>query len=164
MVASGVLRETMRLEEDCTYTSKSHFEAERIWTFRHHLIGVPSAVLAGIAGVAAFNGAAPVFAGTLAVVAGALSALATFLNPSAKAADHHAVGSQYLTVRNQARFLRETSAEDGTALRTKLAALADRRNELNESAPPLPRKAFMSARKGIGEGESHYDLNVAIDE
>lgn len=164
MARAGLIREAHRIEEDCTFSSKSHFEAERFWTSAHHWIGIPGALIAGTAGVSAFNEAS-VIAGALAIIAGALGGLATFLNPSARAADHHAVGTQYLTVRNKTRFLREALSEgdDDNAFSDQLGALAERRNELNESAPPVPRRAFLAARKGIAEGEARHQVEDKPD-
>lgn len=157
----GLQRESLRLDEDCTYSSRGHFEAERFWSRVNHWIGVPAALISGIAGVSAFN-QQTILAGTLAVIAAALAALATFLNPSARAAEHHAVGTKYLSLRNDSRFLRETwsSPNDFVTFRDKLASIVQRRNELNESSPPIPRHAFKAARRRITQGESKYDIDV----
>ena len=157
----GLQRESLRLEEDCTYSSRGHFEAERFWSRVHHWIGVPAALVGGVAGVSAFN-QEMLLAGSLAVVAAALAALATFLNPSARAAEHHAAGTKYLSLRNESRFLRETllNPSDVIPFRDKLASLVQRRNELNESSRPIPRHAFKAARKRIEQGEAKYGVDV----
>lgn len=156
----GLQRESLRLDEDCKYSSRGHFEAERFWSCANYWIGVPAALVAAVASVSAFK-EETLLAGALAVVAGALAGLATFLNPSSKAAEHHAVGTQYLTLRNESRFLRETrlNPNDVVAFREKLASLVKRRNELNESSPPIPRHAFKAARKRIEEGEAKYEVD-----
>ena len=156
----GLERESLRLDEDCTYSSRGHFEAERHWSCVHYLIGVPAALTGGVAGVSAFS-EATLIAGSLAVVAAALTALATFLNPSAKAAAHHAAGTRFLSLRNESRFLRETCPHPGAVpFRDKLDNLAMRRNALNESSPPIARHAFQAARKRIERGESQYEVDA----
>lgn len=157
----GLQKESLRLDEDCTYSSRGHFEAERLWSCVHHGIGVPAALFGGVAGVSAFN-QETLLAGSLAVAAAALAALATFLNPSGRAAEHHAAGTKYLSLRNESRFLRETwpKPADVIPLRDKLANLVRRRNELNESSPPIPRRAFKAARKRIEQGEDKYEVDV----
>ena len=157
----GLERESLRLDEDCTYSSRGHFEAERFWSRVHHLIGVPAALVGGVAGVSAFN-QETLIAGVLAVVAAALAGLATFLNPSARAAKHHTAGTKYLSLRNESRFLRETwpNPTDVISFRDNLASLVQRRNELNESSPPIPRHAFKAARKRIEQGEATYEADV----
>ena len=143
------------------YSSRGHFEAERFWSRVHHWIGVPAALVGGVAGVSAFN-QETLLAGSLAVVAAALAALATFLNPSARAAGHHTAGTKYLSLRNESRFLRETwpNPSDVIPLCDTLAILVQRRNELNESSPPIPRHAFKAARKRVERGEAKYEVDV----
>ena len=158
---AGLQRESLRLDEDCSYSSRGHFEAERFWSCVNHWIGVPAALVGGAASVSAFQ-QETLLAGSLAVVAAALAALATFLNPSARAAEHHAVGTKYLSLRNESRFLRETwpNPSDVIPFRDELASLVKRRNELNESSPPIPRHAFKAARKRIEGGEAKYEVDV----
>ena len=157
----GLQRESLRLDEDCNHSSRGHFEAERFWSRVNYCIGVPAAVVGGVASVSAFN-QATLLAGSLAVVAAALAALATFLKPSARAAEHHAVGTKYLSLRNESRFLREAwpNPSDVIPFRDKLASLVQRRNELNESSPPIPRHAFKAARKRIKQGEAKYEVDA----
>ena len=150
----GLQRESLRLDEDCTYSSRGHFEAERFWSRMHHWIGVPAALVGGGAGVSAFN-QETLLAGWLAVVAAALAALATCLNPSAKAVEHHAAGTKYLSLRNESRFLRETwpSPSDVIPFREKLASLVQRRNELNESSPLSPGTPSRPLENGSNKGK-----------
>ena len=159
--AEGVRRESLRLDEDCMYSSRGHFEAERLWSRVHHWIGVPAALVGGAAGVSAFN-QETLLAGSLAVVAAALTALATFLNPSARSAEHHTAGAKYLSLRNESRFLRETwpKPSDVDSFRDTLASLVQLRNELNESSRPIPRHAFKAARNRIEQGEAKYEVDV----
>ena len=42
--------EAERIEEDATYSSKSHFNAEDTWVRRHYWLGIPSTILAAVAG------------------------------------------------------------------------------------------------------------------
>ena len=96
------------------------------------------------------------------MVAAALAASATFLIPSGRAAEHHAVCAKYHSLRNESRFLRETwpNPTDVVPFRDKLASLVQRRNELNESSLPIPRHAFKAARKRIEQEEAKYEVDV----
>ena len=49
-----VIKEAKRLYENCLYTSKSHFIEARFWQNLHLWIGIPSVILAGVAGTLAF--------------------------------------------------------------------------------------------------------------
>lgn len=47
---AALRHEAERVEEDATYSSKSHFNAEDTWVRRHYWLGIPATVLAAIAG------------------------------------------------------------------------------------------------------------------
>jgi len=49
-----IIIEAKRLYENCLYTSKSHFIEARFWQNLHLLIGIPTVIVAGIAGTLAF--------------------------------------------------------------------------------------------------------------
>jgi len=44
-------------------------------------------------------------------------------------------------------------------LHEKLKALSAKRNELNLKSPSIPRRAFVTARKGIEEGEATHKVD-----
>ena len=47
---SALCREAERLEEDTTYSSKGHFNAEDTWVRRNYWLGVPATILGAVAG------------------------------------------------------------------------------------------------------------------
>jgi len=47
---AALRREAERIEEDATYSSKSHFNAEATWIRRHYCLGIPSTILAAVVG------------------------------------------------------------------------------------------------------------------
>ena len=52
---AALRREAERIEEDATYSSKSHFNAEQVWERRHYWLGIPATAFAAIAGAALFK-------------------------------------------------------------------------------------------------------------
>ncbi len=160
-LAVSVGDECSRLEEDALYSARGHFEAARTWGRVHLSIGLPTALLAALAGVSAFNDL-PLLAGGTAILVAALSSVSTFLNPSEKAQTHHLAGNKFNAVRSQARFLREVSlrtsaSKDDVAL--TLQALVSTKDALNQDSPIIPRPAFERARKGIEAGEASYAVD-----
>lgn len=158
---SALSREAERIEEDATYSSKSHFNAEDTWVHRHYLLGVPATVLAAIAGAALVK-SQPEWASALTLVASLLTGLMTFLKPNERAAIHRAAAGQFLALRNEARFFREIELLDSSRLGElpdRLKALSSARNELNQKSPSIPRRAFVAARKGIEEGEATHKVD-----
>lgn len=158
---AAMRREAERIEEDATYSSKGHFNAEDSWVRRHYWLGIPATVLGAVAGAALIK-RAPEAATALTLLASLLTGLMTFLKPNERAALHRAAASQFLALRNDARFFREIDLLQIPAsdLASKLQLLSSRRNELNQKSPGIPRRAFLAARRGIEEGEASHKADM----
>jgi len=150
--------EAQRIEEDAEHSAKGHFNAADRWAGYHLWIGLPSAVIAAIAGGSAFNDM-PILAGSLAMVSTALMTTLTFLKPSEHAENHKAVAGQYLSLRNQTRLFRELElieTSDISEAKNRLFALANIRDELNQASPGIARQDYERAKADIDEGRSKY--------
>lgn len=158
---AALRREAERLEEDATYSSKAHFNAEETWMRHNYWLGVPATALGAVAGATLIN-SQPALASICTLVASLLTGLMTFLKPNERAAMHRAVAGQFLALRNDARFFREVEilqADRLSEMPKKLKALSAARNELNQKSPSIPRRAFVAARKGIKEGEATHKVD-----
>lgn len=158
---AALRREAARIEEDATYSSKSHFNAEQVWERRHYWLGIPATAFAAIAGAALFKNYAEV-GSVLALLASLLTGLMTFLKPNERAAMHRVAAGQFLALRNDARIFHEVEllqAERLGKLPERLKALSATRNELNQKSPSIPHRAFVAARKGIEEGEATHKVD-----
>ncbi len=160
-LTAALSTESHRVEEDCLYSGRGHFEAAAFWGRAHYRIGVPAAVLAAVAGGSAVANNVTLAAGVGLLVT-ALSALAVFLNPSDRSHQHHAAGTRFNEVRNKTRVFREIdlrSGADPAPLVQELRALGAARDELNKASPQIPRWAFERARKSIQAGETLYSVD-----
>ncbi len=158
---SALRREAERLEEDATYSSKGHFNAEDTWVRRNYWLGVPATVLGAVAGATLIK-SQPEWATAFTLLASLLTGLMTFLKPNERAAMHRAAAGQFLALRNEARFFREIEllqSDRLDELPERLKALSAARNELNLKSPSIPRRAFVVARKGIEEGEATHRVD-----
>ncbi len=158
---AALRREAERLEEDATYSSKGHFNAEDTWVRRNYWLGVPATVLGAVAGATLIK-SQPEWATAFTLLASLLTGLMTFLKPNERAAMHRAAAGQFLALRNDARLFREIELfqlDRLSELHERLQALSAMRNELNLKSPSIPRRAFVSARKGIEEGESIHKVD-----
>lgn len=158
----ALIKEATRIEEDCLYSSKSHYNASVTWGRRHLLLGIPATIFGAAASLLIKS--CPELATVFAGAATTLTALVTFLKSNERAAVHKAAGAQYHALRNDARIFREIEAieaEDTTMLSGKLKDLAKRRNGLNQSSPSIPERAFQKAREGIEAGEVAYEIDKA---
>lgn len=154
-------REAERIEEDATYSSKSHFNAEDTWVCRHYWLGIPATALAAIAGATLIR-SQPEWASALTLLASLLTGLMTFLKPNERAAIHRAAAGQFLALKNDARLFREVEllkVHQLDELPDRLKVLSSTRNELNQKSPSIPRGAFVAARKGIEEGEATHKVD-----
>lgn len=154
----ALYKEAERIEEDSIHSAKGHFNTANIWRRRHYWLGVPATILGALAGAAIVKHYLEI-ASLLSLAATILTGLVTFLKPTERAAEHKTAGDQYLALRNDTRLFREIELlepEDTESLGDKIRALSQRRNELNQGSPEIPRKAFEKARKGIAEGENYY--------
>ena len=158
---SALRREAERLEEDATYSSKGHFNAEDTWVRRNYWLGVPATLLGAVAGATLIK-SQPEWATAFTLLASLLTGLMTFLKPNERAAMHRAAAGQFLALRNDARFFREIEllqSDRLDELLERLKTLSAMRNELNLKSPSIPRRAFVAARKGIEEGEASHKVD-----
>lgn len=157
-----IANESSRLEEDALFSARGHFEAARSWSSLNLRLGVPTALCAGISGVAIL-GDSPLVAGVLSILAAALASVSTFLNAPERSAAHHAAGTKFNGLRNRTRIFREVeiaAATDAQACIATLKTLSDERDSLNQSSPQIPRRAFERARSGIEAGEASYKVDA----
>lgn len=160
-VLQELIGEAGRIEEDAIHSAKGHFEGSDIWAYRNLCIGLPTTILAGVAGVTALTNH-PIVGGILALLVAGSSAVQTFLNPADRSAAHLKAGNAYKALQNDARIFRSIDCVQRVTdpkLIAELKALNDRRNALNVESPQFSRTAFERARKGIKAGEATYAVD-----
>lgn len=157
----AIFAEASRIEEDCTISSKSHFNAGCSWRRRNYWIGIPATIFATAISLAAVKNH-PDIVTVLSITAAILTGLLTYLKPSEHSSNHKSAGDQYLALRNDTRTFRtidlSTENEDKSAI-VKIKVLAQRRNELNQSCPEIPEKDFKIALNGVANGEAKYEID-----
>ena len=164
-IKDNILKEARRIEEDSLCSAKGHFVVANFWMNFHLWIGVPTAILAAIAGASALSqfDNHNIIAGILAIVVTALTAVTTFLNPNEKANSHQNAGNKFISLRNKARIFCEIDCceeDSDQELAKQLKELAKQRDELNQDSPLIPIRAYKKARKGIEEGEAEYKVDA----
>lgn len=164
----AIINEAKRIEENCLYTAKGHFLAAQFWTNFHLWVGIPTVILAGVAGTAAlakFDND-NIVAGILSIVVVVFTAVATFLNPKERSNTHLVSGNNYDSLLSRVRIFwtidcwRENSEE---ILTLKLKEFSDERERLNRECPQVSKRAYKKAKKGIQEGEANYKVDKATE-
>lgn len=151
-------KEVARIEEDSIHSAKGHYNAADRWRHVHLWIGIPNAILAGIAGVSAFEGSM-LLAGTLAISVAAIEAVNTFLNPGDRSSTHRRCAGEYLALRNSLRIFSNItiiSSDSDDEIKAKFEELALKRDNLNSTSPQIPQWAFKKAKEGIDAGQATY--------
>lgn len=151
--------EALRIEEDCTFSAKRHFNASSRWEKCHYWVGLPSTLLAGLSGISAFNDY-PIMAGVLAISSTALTSILTFLKPSERSEHHKSISNQYLSLRNKTRLFREFQISyTSEALIVKINDLSNQRDELNSGALNTSNSDYIKAQKDINEELHKYEVD-----
>ena len=158
---NAISDEAHRIEEDSLHSMKGHFNAGSLWGKTHVILGLPSAILAGWAGIEAFSDK-PELTAILALLSAALTATVTFLKPQSVADNHKNSGREYNKLKNAARRFREVEllCLDDDDARKILNDLASQRDALNSMSPDIPRWAYSKAQKDIDEGRGKYRVDV----
>ena len=146
------------------HSAKGHYAAANFWMNFHLWIGIPTAILAGIAGASALSqfDNHNLIAGILSIIVAALVAVTTFLNPNEKAKSHRDAGNKYNSLKNNTRIFRDIDSYGKNSYQEvskQLKALAKERDELNQNSPQIPTWAHKIAKKRIEKGEADYKVD-----
>ena len=164
LTLTAIISEAKRIEENSLHTSKSHFVAAHFWEQFHLCIGIPTVILAAVAGTIAFAAFkyGNVVAGALSILVTVLSAVATFLNAKQCASTQRKAGNDYDSLLTRVRIFwtiecrREESLD---ILADKLEDFSRERDRLNRDCLQPSRWAYKRAKKGIEEGEAEYKVD-----
>lgn len=163
----AIIKEAKRIEENCLYTSKSHFVAASFWDNFHLWIGVPTVVLAAIAGaiaLAEFDYHTTI-AASLSMLIMVLTAVTTFLNPKERSNTYLTAGNNYDSLLTKVRIFWTIDCWSETPnelLCDKLKEFSEHRDRLNRDCPQPSTWAHNKAKKGIEEGEAVYMVDKEI--
>jgi hypothetical protein len=160
-----IIKEAKRIEEDCLFSAKGHFNAAQSWKAIYYWIGIPASVFAAVAGASALAkfDSHDIIAGILALIVAILAGVSTFLNPNEKSNIHHRAGSQYIRFRNKARIFADLEVDhisDHQKIIEEIMELDSQRNDLNQKSPQIPERAYRKAKKSIIKDEAKYAVDL----
>ncbi|WP_329249165.1 SLATT domain-containing protein [Streptomyces sp. NBC_01478] len=156
---SAIVDELRRLEESAMYSAQMQFETAKYWRGVHLMMGIPTSLLAAVAGTTALvESTGRIAAGILALVSAGLGAVMTTVNAPQRMAHATTCANTYLEVQTAAR---QTRAVDLPSMpiadaRATLAELTARRDEQNRAADPPTRRAYGRAQANIRSGGQTY--------
>lgn len=148
-----------RLEESAKWSSQGQFEQAKRWRGVNLSLGIPTSVLAAVAGATALADVANgLVAGILALLAAAFGAVLTTVNASHRQNQASGAANAYLEIQTKARQFREIDLAYAPLddARAELAELTARRDEQNKTAEPISKAAYKKAKKNIESGGQSY--------
>ena len=161
---AAIADELRRLEESAMFSAQTQFESAKHWRSLHLMLGIPTGLLAAIAGTTALvESTGRVAAGILALISAGLSAVMTTVNAPQRMTHATTCANAYLEVQTAAR---QTHSVDLLTMpvddaRSRLAELTARRDEQNRTADPPGRRAYRRAQANIGRGGQTYAVDRA---
>lgn len=163
-IRKNIIDEAKRIEEDCKYSRKGHFNAAARWCKINLFLGLSAALSSAAAGVIIYADFEHhlTWAISFALMGATFAAIVTFLNPNEKAYVHSRSGDRYTVLKNEARrFYKIDCTDDDTIeqLREHFDDLGKKHNDLLEAAPLIPQWAYRKSKKGIIVGEEDYDVD-----
>jgi hypothetical protein len=158
----AIIKEARRIEENALYTSKAHFVCAQGCENLNLWIGIPTVILAAIAGALAFTNFLTVIAGVLSIIIAILTGIATFLNLKDKSRDHQNAGNKYDSLLTRVRIFRAIDCRQNQSEEVsteKLKDLSRERDRLNADCPQPSKKCYKRAKEGIEAGEAEYKVD-----
>ncbi len=168
----GITQEAKRIHEDSIFCYAGHSEEARRWSDGILWLGIPTAVIAALAGVISVSGQSSsstllglnvnLLVGTVSFIVAAMSSLSTFLDPKGRASQHYQACQAYLRLANDARIFYEIDCLKSTnvgELEDRLRKLSARLNDLDGQTPIIPNGAAKVARKTVESGKFAYKVD-----
>lgn len=161
---SGIATEVHRIHESSLWSAQGQFVLSKQWRAANFLLGVPAAVLAGIAGGKGLTEKehSSVLA-ILALIAAGFTAALTVLNPAHHIALAESSAQGYLELQTDSRQLLTVDLKTLTfdKARSRLTDLTQRRNKINKAAEPPNGLARWFAKRTIEGGGQSYEADAA---
>jgi len=154
-----LVKECIRIEEDCMYTAETHHQIAASAKKRAFLIKFIPAVIAAIGGILVLVGVHTIVA-WLSVLSGFILAIAAVLDPDRKKIDHIKAAKDYTVLKHDARSLYQAFAQEMSPsefyISTRL--LRERYNNIVNNSPETEDEVFEKARVKIKTGRHTPDF------
>ncbi len=146
--------EARRIESDAMYTAQANFADAASFRRLKLWLGLPAAVLSGLAGTAVLTSWSDTLAGLFALAAFVLVRLTSSSAQSAALLNTNGEGVEYRALQHDARRLRELSvySQDVATRRDALAELIRRQTDLNRLNRSSER-GFRAGKHKIARGD-----------
>jgi hypothetical protein len=145
--------EARRIEEDALFSGKGHYNAAAPWRWWYRTLAILVAVSSTVAGTSALKSWSIDVTAVAAFVSAIVGVILATLKPSEEADRHQQAANRYLAVKNRARIFQNiellASAAMEIDLVRNLKLLSADLDDIRQSAPQIPQRAYEKARKEI---------------
>jgi hypothetical protein len=151
----NIVREAEEIERDCRIAVQCHGAAATKWGRVYYLLGLPTTMLAALAGITALNDQ-PALAAFLAIGATISAAVNTFLNAGQTTTAHAKKRSEYEQLKNEIRHFRTITLETNRPVRElirELTRYSARRDVINLEAPQVASRVHATATAQLAPKE-----------
>ena len=159
MILEVISREATAIEKEAAIAAYAHFLSGRRWDKTQLTLGIPSTILAAVAGVTAFTELPSYITGGVAMLVAALSGLSTFLSAGDRAAAHRSANTTFSEIRREASLLcdvdtqlvKEGDEDAAKQLADRLRELTKKIKAADQNAPAISASAKEQAEKKLGQ-------------
>ena len=158
------------LQDRCLLAAERHYAAEGPWYHLNYWLGIPSVVLAGVAGAVGLSQVtnSGVIAAGISFVVAALALLLTFLEPTRRADTFHRFAKGYEKLYNKIGYFYRVQSKvkdtDMRDLRSALHKFTKTFNKLNKDSPAISLRAQKCAKVNIAKGTGEVVTESEIDD
>jgi hypothetical protein len=153
----AVIKEAKRIEENCEYSSKGHYNTSDNWSKHNLTLGIPVAICAALTALIPEI----TIKNILAIITAILAALQTVLKPNEKSQTHKIAAAKYLELKNKTRRFREFDLQrlEVNELGEQIKIYGDMLDEYNSEYPSPSRKGYELAQSDINKGFAEYRVD-----
>ncbi len=171
---SALVKEAKRIHEDTLFCSAGHTREARFWNSMQFWLGIPSTMIAALAGVTSVAGPDSgveslglganrfLVTGILSLVSAVLVGLMTFLDPKGQAAKHYEAMTLYDALLFKVRMFYEIRCRrggDAQALTAELQELSEQLGRLHTQTPMISSRAAAGGERAIRAGKYTYAVD-----
>ena len=159
---TAIRYELSRVEESARWSAQMQFEATKLWRGVNLALGIPTSVLAALAGATALaTSTGRLAAGIVALGAAGLGAVLTTINAGDRMNRAASAANAYLEIQTAARQLSRIDLPhmDLDEARAAVSELTARRDEQNRVAEPPSSRLYRRASANFKAGGQTYEVD-----
>ena len=157
----NIEKEIKRIEEDCIYSAKGHFESAKFW--RKWYYGLMASSILSLC--LSFTLVLPdnkLYTVIIGLISSFITVILIFLNPQEKYLSHQSSGNKFLSLRNQIRVFNDIEIKNSNYIdeyTKRLIEFSKERNSLNENSLPIAETGYKNVKKHIEEETHIYEID-----